>query len=113
MKILRKIKRIIVTIIVSIIGVSTKVFGVGPDPLYGPPELQAQAQETEQKLRILETLQGMAKYLIIPIVLIIGLVMYFNKKTSSKVKKVGLALVIISIAVAVDIVILMLWRGYI
>lgn len=113
MKILNKIKKIFITIIMTIVGFSTKVFGVSPDPLYGPPEMQAQAQESEQKLRILETIQGIAKYLIIPIVLIIGLVMYFNKKTSSKVKKVGLVLVIISIAVAVDIIIIMLWRGYI
>ncbi len=90
MKIFRKIKRIVILIIMSIAGYSTKVFGY--EPMYGSPELGAQMEAQETKMKIFTIF----KFVIVLIVFIIGLIMYFNKKSSKKVEKIGLALVAIA-----------------
>ena len=97
MKVINKIKRIFTIIGISLVSFSTKVFGVlSPDDIiaYGPVK-------TEPEPTIWEKILNVSKFLIVPIVLIIGLIMYFNKKSSSKVKKVGLALIIIALVVVV------------
>lgn len=52
------------------------------------------------------------KILIVPIILIIGLIgliMYFNKKTSDRVKKIGLALIIMAAVLAVIALAIYIW----
>ena len=61
---------------------------------YGPAK-------TAPEPSLWEKILNVSKFLIVPIILIIGLIMYFNKKSSSKVKKVGLALIIMALVVIV------------
>lgn len=96
MKVLKKIKKIFITMWVALIGFSTKILAASENDYMGPMEvLYAPPKSLGEKC--LNT----AKFLIIPIVFIIGLIMYLNKKSSEKVKKVGEVLMVIGIIIIV------------
>lgn len=96
MKILDKIKKIFIVMIMGIAGICTKIFAIS-DPLYGFSN-ESFIPEPSLWEKMLDAVRFL---IIIPIVLIIGLIMYFNKSTDNKVKKVGLALIIIAVVVAI------------
>ncbi len=94
MKILNKIKKIFTAMIMGIVGIYTRVSALPPDPLYGP-------SKTEIEPSLWEKIFNVSKYLIVPIILIIGLIMYLNKKSSKGVKKIGKVLIVTSIAIMI------------
>lgn len=92
-KSISKIKKILFTILLTIEGVQNKVLGY--TPLYGVQKVKDDKSETIQNV------WGVFSCIVIPIVLLIGLIVYFKKSKSSLKKKI-----IISILVTIFIIIL-------
>ena len=99
MKVLKKIKKIFITMWVALIGFSTKILAASEN--FNIFEMNGTEYAPPKSPQIVETILNTSKFIIAPIVLIIGLIMYLNKKSSEKVKKVGEVLMVIAIIIIV------------
>ena len=92
MKIVERIKKGLTGIGTFLLTIPAKVFAIGisdelqPVPMYGVPSS-----------RVVDIIWTIAKFFIIPIALLIGLIIYFKKSTSSTKKKVLITIGIITI----------------
>ncbi len=95
---IKKIRKVLIAIGTFLISIPTKIRAViditeiGNEKLYGVPN---------PKLTILSGLLNLFRYIILPIVLIIGIVVYIKKSKSSKKRKILTILAIVAIAVAI------------
>ena len=94
-KIISKIKKVFIMLEVYLFSMSTSVFAI--TPLYGPPNEDYATPKSSTNYGIWEVI----KYFIIPLVFVIGAIIYFKKSLSSVTRK------IITIAIALIIVILL------
>lgn len=99
MKVLKKIKKIFIAMWVALIGFSTKILAASEN--FNIFEMNGTEYAPPKSPQIGETILNTSKFIIAPIVLIIGLIMYLNKKSSEKVKKVGEVLMVIAIIIIV------------
>ena len=89
MKIVERIKKGLTGIGAFLLTIPAKVFAIEIDPpaaLYGVPSP-----------RVVDIIWTIAKFFIIPIALLIGLIIYFKKSKSSKKKKILVTIGIIAI----------------
>ena len=107
MKIIKKIKKVIISVIMAIILLPKKIFATAFDPnafeaLYGPPELI-------NKPTFIETVCKMVKTYILPIslffiIFIVGSIIFFRKsKGTTKEKIITLILIFFMIVILIAI----------
>lgn len=106
MKILSEIKRIFIIIMFLITCFFIKDFGVvnavtNSEDIVINTENIIECAKEPSSFFISRRIIDISKILIPGIIFIIGLIMYFNKKSSSKVKKVGLVLIVLVLATVV------------
>ena len=84
---MKKIKKISLLVFTFLLGISTKVFGISSSqPKYGV-YFDPIPQPAYGVVRPIETIWKFAKIFIIPIILLIGIIIYLKKSTSTKLKK--------------------------
>ena len=93
MKIFRKVKNALISIGVAIISFPNKIFAIQqPQDLYGPP---VATMYGVAKPSPIISIWNIARVLIIPVALLIGIIVYFKKSKSSKKKKILVTMCII------------------
>ena len=107
MKILEKIKKVFLTIGVFLVTLPTKIWAIGievlPD-LYGPPQLDYGVFRP-RSIGILENILKIVRIIVIPLILIIGIIIYLKKSKSSRLRKVITILLTVAIAIFVSFMI--------
>ena len=101
MRIIKSVKKRVIGLEVFLLTTSTKVFAFGIDrtPLvYGPPESN---QENIESIE-LKSKFSISKVLLIPIILLIGIIIYLKKSKSNKKRKLITVLIAIAIVVALE-----------
>lgn len=86
---IKKIKKIVVSIVVLIGTVLNRAYGRALDPAYG-------IERPEPKFDLLEELFKLAKFFAIPIIAIVGAIVFFKKgKVDTKPKKAILIVILL------------------
>lgn len=104
MKIVERIKKGLIGIGAFLLTIPTKVVAIADftPELYGIPE---PGPELESKSIILKNILNILKIAVIPLILIIGIVIYLKKSRSSKKRKIITVLIIIGIVMILYFVI--------
>lgn len=102
MKIFEKVKKEIVTIVLSIVSFPNKIFA---QDLYGPPPIAPLYGPPNPNSSTLTIIWRIAKFFVVPIVLLAGLSTYFKKSKSSKKKRILVTIGILGITVILYFVI--------
>ncbi len=102
MKIIKQVKKVLISAIIYIYALQGKVFGA---ILYGPVnydlELEPLPPEPDHKLILIENILNIFRMIIMPILLLIGLIVYIKKSKSSKKRKIIITIALIALAVAI------------
>ena len=94
MKILEKLKKVFWGVGVFWTTLHMNVYGYGLTPLYG-----IEKPKPEPKESILENIGKIISIIIIPLILIIGIIIYLKKSQSSKLRKFITVLLAVMIAI--------------
>lgn len=109
MKILEKIKKVFLTIGMFFVTLPTRIFALNSNTiaLYGVPEPQPEygVFEPSSVSRILENIGKIISIIIIPLILIVGIIIYLKKSKSSKLRKVITVLLAVAITIFVSFMI--------
>ena len=102
MKIIKKIKKVIVSATMAIMLLHKKIFVTAIDPssftaLYGPPNEQILYGVRSP----ISSIWNIAKIFIIPLALIIGFIIYFKKSKHSTKRKMITMIIVLLIVVAI------------
>lgn len=87
MKILSKFKKICLAFIINLIAVFSKVFAINPQDFYIDPGMIETAYGVPRPSPAVKILMFL-KTCVIPIVTLIGLIIYYKKSNNTKKKKV-------------------------
>lgn len=107
-KVVSWIKKISLMVGVFFVSMWSKVWArMEITPMYGSPELDEHYRKVDM-LDTFDRLLDLLRFLIIPLIFIIGIIVYLKKSSNSKIRK------IITILIALFLLMLLLWGiGYI
>jgi glucan phosphoethanolaminetransferase (alkaline phosphatase superfamily) len=92
MKVISKVRKIMIAISLFFIGVSSRVLGAGMEIIHAQPEYGVPMPPVSRNWQILRTF-------IIPLILLIGIIIYLKKSTQTRLKKVITVVLVIVVTV--------------
>lgn len=94
---IKKIKKIVVSTVVLIGTILNRAYGTVKDPMYG-------IESPEPKFDLLEELFKLAKFFTIPIIAIVGVIVFFKKgKVDTKLKKAILIVILLILIIGATV----------
>lgn len=103
MKVLEKVKKGLISFGVWLMMLPSRIFATNiyPDPLYGLSAKDLEMERIKQESLMKRDIINKCKMVLIPLVVLIGIIIYLKKSKASKKKKILVVCGIVGIAVIV------------